>query len=185
MLEDIEKKSQEKMQKCIDSLEAEMGKIRTGRAHASLLDHIKVESYGSKVPISQVATVSVEGARSLLVSPWDKSQLSACEKAIRQSDLGLNPASQGSCVRVPLPPLTEERRKDMIKLVKDIAEHGKVAIRNIRRHALQEVKTALKDKLITEDEEKVIHAKMNKITETYVDKADQYLHSKENELKEV
>ena len=185
MLEDIQKSSTEKMDKCIESFNSELGKIRTGRAHSSLLDHIKVEAYGNKTPISQVATISVEGARSLLVSPWDKGQVKACEKAIRQSDLGLNPAVQGNAIRVPLPPLTEERRKDMIKLLKDQAEHARIAVRNVRRHALQEAKNALKDKLITEDEEKNMQAKMNKITEAHTEKVDQLLSNKESELKEV
>ena len=185
MIEEAHSEANEKMQKCVESLETEMGKIRTGRANASLLDHIKVESDGSKVPLSQVANIHVEGARSLLVSPWDKSQVSACEKAIRQSDLGLNPATQGSTVRVPLPPLTEERRRDMIKLVKELAENSRIAIRNVRRHALQEVKSALKDKTITEDEEKATQTKMNKLTESYIDKVDQSLEKKEQELTEV
>ena len=127
----------------------------------------------------------VEGARSLVVSPWDKSQLKACEKAIRQSDLGLNPAIQGNTVRVPLPPLTEERRKDMVRLVKDLAENARIAVRNVRRHALQEAKNALKEKLITEDEEKGCHTKMNKLTEGYIEKIEALLVNKENELKEV
>ena len=185
MIDEAYNQASEKMQKCIESLETDMGKIRTGRANASLLDHIKVESYGSKVPLSQVANIHVEGARSLLVSPWDKNQLGACEKAIRQSDLGLNPATHGSSVRVPLPPLTEERRKDMIKLVKELAENGRVAIRNVRRHALQEIKGALKEKLITEDEEKSSQAKMNKLTESFVEKVDKHLEKKEQELTEV
>ena len=117
MIEELQNNTKEKMEKCIEKFNNELSKIRTGRAHSSLLDHIKVDAYGNKSPISQVATISVEGARSLVVSPWDKSQLKACEKAIRQSDLGLNPAIQGNAVRVPLPPLTEERRKDVVRLV--------------------------------------------------------------------
>lgn len=185
MIEELQNNTKEKMEKCIEKFNNELSKIRTGRAHSSLLDHIKVDAYGNKSPISQVATISVEGARSLVVSPWDKSQLKACEKAIRQSDLGLNPAIQGNAVRVPLPPLTEERRKDMVRLVKDLAENARIAARNVRRHALQEAKNALKEKFITEDEEKGCHTKMNKLTENYIDKIEALLVNKENELKEV
>lgn len=185
MVSMIYQETESKMQKAIDSLENEVRKIRTGRAHPNLLDHIMVDSYGSKMPLPQVASVSVEGARSILVSPWDKSQLATIEKAIRQSDLGLNPAAHGHSIRVPLPSLTEERRKDLVKVAKEVGENGKIAIRNIRRAALQDVKALLKDKEISEDEERTAEEKINQLTEKHVDKAAQILAEKIKDLQEV
>ena len=185
MITEIYQDTEKKMQKSLDSLDHEIRKIRTGRAHPNLLDHVMVDSYGSKMPLPQVASVSVEGARSLLVSPWDKSQVATVEKAIRQSDLGLNPATHGHSIRVPLPALTEERRKDLIKVAKEVGEGGKIAIRNVRRTALQEVKNLLKDKQISEDEERSAEDKINTITEKYVDKVQVVINDKIKDLQEV
>ncbi len=185
MLDTIFADVTEKMEKSEQSLAAEFGKVRTGRAHPQLLDHIKVMSYGAEMPLSQVANVHVEGARNLLVSPWDKSLIAACEKALRQSDLGLNPATTGESIRVPVPPLTEERRKDLIKLVKEITENAKISVRNIRRSGLQDVKALLKDKEITEDEEKSAGNKINKTTQDFIEKIDTMFSQKEAELLEV
>jgi|TARA_B100000989_G_scaffold85028_2_gene61023 ribosome recycling factor len=174
-----------RISKCKENLSNELSKIRTGRAHPQILDQIKVSSYGSEMPLSQVASVHVEGTRNLLVTPWDKSQINACEKAIRQSDLDLNPAIQGNSIRVPFPVLTEERRKDLVKIVKEQGEAGKVAIRNVRRSILQDIKTMLKDKEITEDEEKSAANKMNVKTQDAVAAIDKIIASKEVELSEV
>jgi ribosome recycling factor len=177
--------TQEKMKKAVEGLGVEIRKIRTGRAHPNLLDHITVDSYGSKMPLPQVATITVEGARSILVSPWDKKQVAAIEKAIRVADLGLNPATHGDSVRVPLPALTEERRKDLIKLAKEVAENGKIAIRNVRRASLQDVKTALKEKTISEDEERTLENKINDVTEKHVEMVQSILNDKIKDLQEV
>lgn len=185
MLDDIYSDMREKMSKSEQSLATEFGKVRTGRAHPQLLDHIKVPSYGSEMPLAQVANVHVEGARNLLITPWDKSLVAACEKAIRQSDLGLNPATSGDSIRVPVPALTEERRKDLIKLVKELTENAKIALRNVRRAGLQEIKALLKDKEITEDEEKAAANQANKMTQEAVEKVDAMLSQKEAELLEV
>ena len=185
MLNEIYESISEKMLKAESSLANEFSKVRTGRAHPQLLDHIKVTSYGSEMPLSQVANVHVEGARNLLITPWDKSLVSACEKAIRMSDLGLNPAAVGESIRVPVPPLTEERRKDLIRVVKELSENAKISVRNVRRSGLQEVKQLLKDKEITEDEEKSAGNVINKKTQDFIEKIDKMLTQKENELSEV
>lgn len=170
------------MDKALEGVSAQLSKIRTGRAHPQLLDHIRVDVYGSSMPLSQVANVHAEGARSLVVSPWDKSQVSACEKALRTSDLGINPARNGDMIRVPLPELTEERRKDLIKVVRDQTETGKVSLRNARRMAMTSIKQLKKDNEITEDEEKRLDAEINKVTELYVEKVAKLCAEKEKEL---
>jgi ribosome recycling factor len=185
VIEEVVMQAEEKMGKAVEGLDHEIRKIRTGRAHPNLLDHVIVESYGSKMPLPQLASVSVEGARSLLVSPWDKSQVSAVEKAIRKSDLGLNPATNGHSIRVPLPMLTQERRKDLVRMAKEVGEAGKVSVRNIRRSALQEIKTLLKDKSISEDEERLAEDKVNALTERHVDKVQKILEEKIRDLQEV
>ena len=154
MIEDIKKDASERMDKSIDALRQDFTKIRTGRAHTSLLDHITVDYYGSQVPLNQVANVNVEDSRTLTVTPWEKQMVQPIEKAIMQSDLGLNPATAGTIIRIPLPPLTEERRKDMIRLVRQEAEGGRVAVRNIRRDAISSVKDLMKEKMIGEDDER-------------------------------
>lgn len=172
----------QKLEKTVESFAGELAKVRTGRAHAELLDHIKVDSYGSKMPLSQVASVSVEGARGLTVSPWDKSLIKACEKAIRQSDPSLNPASHGDYLRIQLPELNEERRKEMTKLARDLAEHSKVAVRNIRRATMTQIKNQLKEKTITEDDERRLESQVNKTTEQYIEKIAGLCSAKETEL---
>ncbi|MEL6949302.1 MAG: ribosome recycling factor [Pseudomonadota bacterium] len=185
MIEDIKKDAAERMGKSVESLRVELQKIRTGRAHTSLLDHIMVEYYGSDVPLNQVANLGVEDARTLTVTPWEKDMVAKVEKAIMNSDLGLNPASAGTVIRVPLPPLTEERRKDLIRLVRNEAEGGRVAIRNIRRDALNDFKDLLKEKEIGEDDERRAADDVQTLTDTYVGQVDTLLSEKETELMEI
>lgn len=185
MLDDIKKDAGQRMAKSVASLQQELTKIRTGRAHTSLLDHITVEYYGSQVPLNQVSNVGIEDSRTLTVTPWEKDMVQAIEKAIMNSDLGLNPASAGTVIRVPLPALTEERRKDMIRIVRHEAENGRIAIRNIRRDALHDIKDLLKEKLIGEDEERRAEGEIQVITDKYVAEIDKVLAVKEEELMEV
>ena len=173
------------MKKSIASLQQDFTKIRTGRAHTSLLDHITVEYYGSEVPLSQVSNINVEDSRTLTVAPWENDMIKPVEKAIMNSDLGLNPATAGNVIRVPLPPLTEERRKDMIRVVRQEAENGRVAIRNIRRDALGDIKDLLKEKMIGEDEERRGEATIQDITDESVAEIDRMLAEKESELMEI
>lgn len=185
MLDDIKKDAGERMAKSVAALEQELTKIRTGRAHTSLLDHITVEYYGTQVPLSQVSNLGVEDSRTLLVTPWEKDMVPVIEKAIMTSDLGLNPISAGTVIRVPLPALTEERRKDMIRIVRHEAEGGRIAVRNIRRDALGDVKDLLKEKMIGEDDEHRAHDEIQSITDKYVAEIDQILAGKESELMEI
>ncbi|HZD54579.1 MAG TPA: ribosome recycling factor [Woeseiaceae bacterium] len=185
MFDDIKKDAQKRMEKSVHALRQELTKLRTGRAHTSLLDHITVPYYGSDVPLNQVANVSVEDARTLTVSPWEKSMVQPIEKAIMTSDLGLNPATAGTVIRVPLPPLTEERRRDMTRLVRQEAEGGRVAIRNIRRDALNDLKELLKEKLIGADEEHRGHEEIQAITDRYIADVDRVLAEKERDLMEI
>ena len=185
MIEDIKKEASERMKKSAGALRAEFKKIRTGRAHTSLLDHVTVEYYGSQVPLSQAANIGVEDARTLTVTPWDRQMVAVVEKAILTSDLGLTPATAGSVIRVPLPPLTEERRRDMTRIVRHEAENARVAVRNIRRDALGDVKELLREKLITEDDEHRAQEQIQKLTDRYVEEIDQALAAKEAELMEV
>ena len=182
MIEDIRKDAASRMHKSIEALKHEFAKIRTGRAHTSLLDHIHVEYYGSDVPLSQVANIGVEDARTLTVSPWEKTMVAKIEKAIMSSDLGLNPATAGTLIRVPLPALTEERRKDLIRVVRHEAENGRVAIRNIRRDALHTLKELLKEKEISEDQERRAETEIQKLTDQNVAQVDQLLGEKEQDL---
>lgn len=185
VINEIKKDAGERMDKSVSSLAQSLMKIRTGRAHTSLLDHITVEYYGSQVPLNQVANVNVEDSRTLAVSPWEKPMVQTIEKAIMNSDLGLNPVTAGTVVRVPLPPLTEERRKDMIKLVRHEAEGGRVAIRNIRRDALSDIKDLLKEKMIGEDDEHRAHDEVQAITDKHIALIDEVLAAKESELMEI
>ncbi len=185
MLEEIKKDASSRMSKSVASLRQELTKIRTGRAHTSLLDHITVEYYGSEVPLNQVSNVGVEDARTLTVTPWEKDMVAKIEKAIMTSDLGLNPATAGTVIRVPLPPLTEERRKDMIRVVRNEAEGGRIAIRNIRRDAIHDVKELLKEKMIGEDDERRAEEEIQTITDKYIAEIDKTLAEKESELMEV
>jgi ribosome recycling factor len=181
VLDEIKKDAGERMAKSVVALQQVLTKLRTGRAHTSLLDHITVDYYGSQVPLNQVSNVGVEDSRTLVVTPWEKDMVAVIEKAIMNSDLGLNPASAGTVIRVPLPALTEERRKDMIRVVRHEAEGGRVAIRNIRRDALGDIKDLLKEKLIGADDEHRAHDEIQAITDQYVAEIDKVLASKEAE----
>ena len=185
MIEDIKKDAETRMGKSVESLKNELTKIRTGRAHASLLDHVLVDYYGSEVPIAQAATVSVEDARTLAVSPWEKALVPVIEKAIMSSDMGLNPVTSGDVIRVPLPALTEERRKDFVKLVRQEAEQGRVAVRNIRRDANADLKELVKEKEISEDEERGALEVVQKLTDKHIQQIEELLTTKEKELMEI
>lgn len=182
MIEDIKKDASGRMSKSVEALVHELAKVRTGRAHPSLLDHLRVSYYGSDVPLNQVANINVEDARTLTVTPWEKTMVSPVEKAIMNSDLGLNPNTAGNVIRVPLPPLTEERRKDLIRVVRHEAEQARVAIRNIRRDANQDLKNAVKEKLISEDDERRGQDLVQKVTDDHVKEIDEILEKKEADL---
>lgn len=182
MTSEIKKQAESKMIKSVDSYKNTLTKIRTGRAHAGLLDHVQIDYYGSMMPINQVATVTASDARTLTVQPFEAKMAPAIEKAIRDADLGLNPASNGSTVRVPMPALTEERRKELIKVVKGEAEEAKVAVRNIRRDANSELKAKLKEKLITEDDDKKGQDYVQKMTDKFIVEIDKVTADKEKEL---
>ena len=185
MLNEIKKDAADRMSKSVAALRQEMTKIRTGRANTSLLDHINVEYYGSQVPLNQVSNIGIEDSRTLIVTPWEKDMVAVIEKAIINSDLGLNPASAGTVIRVPLPALTEERRKDMIRVVRNEAEGSRIAVRNIRRDAISDIKDMLKDKMIGEDDEHRAEDDIQVITDKYVGEIDQVLAQKESELMEI
>ncbi len=182
MINEIKKDADTRMGKSIEALKGELTKLRTGRAHTSLLDHITVDYYGNPTPLGQVATITVSDARTLTVTPWEKNMVAPVEKAIMTSDLGLNPATSGSVIRVPLPPLTEERRKDMIRIVRHEGEQAKVAIRNIRRDANSDIKALLKEKEITEDEERQAEEAIQKLTDKHIAEVDRLLEDKEKDL---
>ncbi|MEN9503142.1 MAG: ribosome recycling factor [Pseudomonadota bacterium] len=185
MIADIKKDAEQRMQKSIESLKHDLAKVRTGRAHPSLLDQVTVDYYGSDVPLSQVANISSEDARTLKVVPWEKPMASKIEKAILISNLGLNPSNDGTVIRVPLPALTEERRRDLVKVVKSEAEGARVAIRNIRRDANSDFKALLKEKEISEDEERRAADDIQKLTDHYIKEVEVVLEKKEKELMEV
>jgi len=179
---DIKNTAQTKMGRSIESFKAELQKIRTGRAHPGMLDQIHVEYYGSPVPLSQVAQLSLLDARTIGVQPWEKPMISKVEKAIRESDLGLNPSTTGDIIRVPMPALTEERRRDLTKVVKGLGEDAKVAVRNLRREANEHGKKLLKDKEITEDDERRLIDDIQKLTDRTIAEVDQLVQSKEQEI---
>jgi len=185
MIDEIIKDAEIRMGKSIDSLHTELAKIRTGRAHPSILDQVKVDYYGTETPISQVANINIEDSRTLAVTPWEKPMVAAIEKAIMGSDLGLNPMSAGTVIRIPLPPLTEERRRDLVKIVKHEAENARIAIRNIRRDANSDFKDLLKEKEISEDESHQSEDSIQKLTDKHVTKVDEILTAKEAELMEI
>jgi len=185
VLDEIKKDAGERMAKSVAALQQEMTKIRTGRAHTSLLDHITVDYYGSQTPLNQVSNVGIEDARTLIVTPWEKDMVPVIEKAIINSGLGLNPVTAGTVIRVPLPPLTEERRKDMIRVVRNEAEGGRIAIRNIRRDAIGDIKELLKEKMIGEDDEHRGEEEIQAITDKHVAEVDKVLADKESELMEI
>lgn len=182
MISDIQQQAATRMGKSIEALKHEFSKIRTGRAHPSLLDQITVSYYGNDSTLSQVANIAVEDARTLTITPWEKNMVQVIEKAILKSDLGLNPNTNGMVIRIPLPPLTEERRRSLVKVVKNEAENGRVAIRNIRRDANSEIKEALKEKLISEDEARSAEEKIQKTTDQYVKEVEKLLEEKEADL---
>ncbi len=185
MMNEIKRDAERRMQKAVDALQHEMTKIRTGRAHASLLDHVMVDYYGNMTPINQVANISASDARTLSVTPWEKTMLPAVEKAILNSGLGLNPANSGTVIRVPMPPLSEERRKEMIRVVKGEAEQGRVAVRNIRRDANHALKESVKAKEISEDDERRGSDEIQKLTDHYIAQIDLVLETKEKDLMEI
>jgi ribosome recycling factor len=185
MIADIRKNTELKMKKSVEALKADLGKIRTGRAHTGLLDHVMVDYYGTPTPLPQVANVTLLDGRTIGVSPWEKKLVSAIEKAIRDSDLGLNPATQGEIVRVPMPALTEERRKDLIKVVRHEGENARVAIRNVRRDANTQLKDLLKQKKVAEDDERRAQDEVQKLTDRSIAEIDKALQVKEAELMAV
>jgi len=185
MIAELKKNTEQKMQKSIESLKTDLAKVRTGRAHVGLLDHIHVDYYGSPVPIAQVANVTLVDSRTLGVQCWEKNMVSKVEKAIRDGDLGLNPATVGEIIRVPMPMLTEERRKELIKVVKSDGENAKIAMRNLRRDANSALKDALKAKTIAEDDERKAQDDVQKLTDRYVAEVDKQLAEKEKELMQI
>ena len=185
MINDIQKEARGRMAKSIESFQAELSKIRTGRAHPSLLNHIHVDYYGSEVPVGQAANITVEDARTLAVTPWDKSMVAVIEKAIMKSDLGLNPSTAGTVIRVPMPPLTEERRKELVKVVRELAENARVAVRNIRRDANNDLKSLARDKDISEDDEHRGQDLVQQFTNEATDVIESLLQVKEKELMEI
>ncbi|MDR0841788.1 MAG: ribosome recycling factor [Acidobacteriota bacterium] len=185
MISELKKTIESKMQKSVEALKTDLAKIRTGRAHTGLLDHIQVEYYGSLVPINQVANITLLDARTIGVQTWEKPMLAKVEKAIRDSDIGVNPANMGEIIRVPMPILTEERRRDLTKIVRHEGEAAKVAIRNLRRDANQQLKDAVKDKSISEDDERRTEDDVQKLTDRYVAEVDKLLAQKEQELMQI
>jgi ribosome recycling factor len=185
MLDDLKKDAAARMQKCVAAFQADLKKLRTGRAHPSLIEHLKVEYYGSDVPLQQVAAISIEDARTLVVSPWEKAMVGPIEKAIHKSELGLTPNTAGTVIRIPLPPLTEERRRDMTKVVRADAENARVSVRNVRRDVLADLKEALKEKMLSQDEERRGQDDIQKLTDKYVAELDALLAAKEKEILQV
>jgi ribosome recycling factor len=185
MIADVKKSAEEKMRKTLETLKADLGKVRTGRAHTGLLDHVMVDYYGTPTPINQLGNVTLLDARTIAVTPWEKKMANAVEKAIRESDLGLNPATVGETVRVPMPALTEERRKDLIKVVHKEAESARIAVRNIRRDANNHLKDLLKQKKVAEDEERRAQDEVQKLTDRFIGEIDKALTAKEAELMAV
>ncbi len=185
MINDIQKDAADRMQKSVAALSTALAKIRAGRAHTSLMDHVTVPYYGSDVPLSQVASVGVEDSRTITVTPWEKNMVAVIEKAIMTSDLGVNPNSAGMTIRIPIPPLTEERRRDLVKVAKSEAENARIAVRNIRRDANGSLKDLLKDKAISEDEQRGAEESIQKLTDSTIKQIDDVLAEKETDLMAV
>jgi ribosome recycling factor len=185
MIADVKKNAEQKMQKSLEALKADLGKVRTGRAHTGILDHITVDYYGTQMPLNQVANLTLIDARTIGISPWEKKMGSVIEKAIRESDLGLNPATQGDLIRVPMPALTEERRRELIKVVKGEGENAKVAVRNLRRDANHHLKELLKQKEVSEDDERRAQDEIQKLTDKFIAEIDKLLAAKETDLMAV
>lgn len=185
MLEDIKKDAVERMQKCVLAFRNELKRLRTGRAHPSLLEHIRVEYYGNEVPLNQVANIALEDSRTITVTPWEKTMVGAIEKAIMKSDLGLMPNSAGTVIRVPMPALTEERRRDLTKVVRHEAENARVAVRNVRRDVMSELKDMVKEKLLAQDDDRRAQEEVQKLTDKHVAEIDQVLAEKEKEVMQI
>lgn len=182
---EIRKTTEEKMHKSVEALRHDLAKVRTGRAHAGLLDHITVDYYGTMVPLAQVGQVGLGDARTITIQPWEKKMIPAIEKAIRESDLGLNPATSGDLIRVPMPPLTEQRRKELTKVVKHEGENAKIAVRNLRRDANTHLKDMLKKKEVSEDDERRVQDEVQKLTDRFVAEIDKLIGEKEKEIMTV
>jgi ribosome recycling factor len=182
MIADIKKTAEQKMGKTVETLKTDLTKVRTGRAHTGLLDHIHVDYYGARMPLNQVANLALADARTVTVQPWEKKMVPVVEKAIRDSDLGVNPATSGDLIRVPMPPLTEERRKELIKVVRHEAENARIAVRNIRRDANEHLKKLLKDHAVAEDEERRAQEDVQKLTDRFIVEIDRVLAAKETDL---
>lgn len=185
MIADVKKTAEQKMHKSLDALKADLGKVRTGRAHTGILDHITIDYYGTPMPLNQVANLTLLDARTIGISPWEKKMGAVIEKAIRDSDLGLNPAAQGDLIRVPMPALTEERRRELIKVVKGEGENAKVAVRNLRRDANHHLKELLKQKSVSEDDERRAQDDIQKLTDKFIAEIDRLLATKETDLMAV
>ena len=185
MINDVKNTAEQKMGKSVEALKADLGKVRTGRAHTGLLDHIQVDYYGTMMPLSQVANVTLADARTIGVQPWEKKMIPVVEKAIRDSDLGLNPATSGDLIRIPMPALTEERRRELTKVVHKDAENARIAVRNIRRDANEQLKKLLKDKQCSEDDERHAQVDVQKLTDRFIAEIDKVMHAKEADLMAV
>jgi len=185
MLEDAKKEARERMAKCVQNFQADLKKLRTGRAHPSLIEHLKVDYYGSEVPLQQVASIAVEEGRTLVISPWEKTVVQAIEKAIFKSDLGLTPMTAGTVIRIPMPPLTEERRREITKVLRHDAENARVAVRNVRRGVMNDIKDRLKKKEVSQDDERRAEAEVQKLTDKHVADIDALLAAKEKEVMQV
>ena len=185
MLDDIKKDARERMTKCVQTFQSDMKKLRTGRAHPSLIEHLKVDYYGNDTPLNQVANIAVEDGRTLVVSPWEKTMVQPIEKAIHKSDLGLNPMTAGTVIRIPMPALTEERRRDITKVLRQDAEGARVAVRNVRRDVLADIKELLKEKEISQDDEKRAEVEIQKLTDKHIADIEQALQAKEKEVMQV
>ena len=185
MLEDAKKMARERMTKCVANFQADLKKLRTGRAHPSLIEHLKVDYYGSEVPLQQVASIAVEEGRTLVISPWEKTVVQAIEKAIFKSDLGLTPMTAGTVIRIPMPPLTEERRREITKVLRHDAENARVAVRNVRRDVMNDIKDRLKKKEVSQDDERRAEAEVQKLTDKHIADIDALLAAKEKEVMQV
>jgi ribosome recycling factor len=185
MLEDLKKDALERMLKCVHTFQADLKKLRTGRAHPSLIEHLKVDYYGSEVPLQQVASIAVEEGRTLVISPWEKSVVQAIEKAIFKSDLGLTPMTAGTVIRIPMPPLTEERRREITKVLRHDAENARIAVRNVRRDVMNHIKERLKAKQVSQDDERRAETEVQKLTDKHVAEIDALLAGKEKEVMQV
>jgi ribosome recycling factor len=185
MLEDVKKDARERMTKCVQNFQSDLKKLRTGRAHPSLIEHLRVDYYGSEVPLQQVASIAVEEGRTLVISPWEKAVVQAIEKAIFKSDLGLTPQTAGTVIRIPMPPLTEERRREITKVLRHDAENARVAVRNVRRDVMNDIKERLKKKLVSQDDERRAETEVQKLTDKHVADIDALLTAKEKEVMQV